>query len=68
MGFGLGNWPRAYPRYAVFDDGNYVNQAHNDWAQWAVEGGVEYPLRQRPGLGAWFFVLLGVLAASRTKT
>jgi hypothetical protein len=100
MGFGLGNWPRAYPQYAVFDDGTYVNQAHNDWAQWAVEGGVpflaillslvamavpaalrsvwgigllsvwvhclvDYPLQQRPGIGAWFFVLLGVLAASR---
>lgn len=103
MGFGLGNWARAYPRYALFDDGNYVNQAHNDWAQWAVEGGVpffaillslvamagpaavrsvwgiglvsvwvhclvEYPLQQRPGLGAWFFVLLGMLAASRNRS
>jgi len=100
MGFGLGNWPRAYPHYALFDDGTYVNQAHNDWAQWAVEGGVpffaillslvamafpaavrslwgigllsvwlhclvEYPLQQRPALGAWFFVLLGVLAGIR---
>ena len=102
MGFGLGNWARAYPRYALFDDGSYVNQAHNDWAQWAVEGGVpffailislvamavptalrsvwgigllsvwvhclvEYPLQQRPAIGAWFFVLLGVLAASRHR-
>jgi O-antigen ligase len=101
MGFGLGNWARAYPQYALFDDGNYVNQAHNDWAQWAVEGGipffaillalvamaapaavrsvwgiglvsvwvhclVEYPLQQRPGIGAWFFVLLGMLAAGRS--
>jgi O-antigen ligase len=103
MGFGLGNWARAYPQYALFDDGNYVNQAHNDWAQWAVEGGVpffaillalaamaapsavrsvwgiglvsvwvhclvEYPLQQRPGIGAWFFVLLGVVAASRRRS
>ena len=102
MGFGLGNWARAYPQYALFDDGHYVNQAHNDWAQWAVEGGapfllillslvamatpaavrsvwgiglvsvwvhclVEYPLQQRPAIGAWFFVLLGVLAASRSR-
>ena len=102
MGFGLGNWARAYPQYALFDDGNYVNQAHNDWLQWAVEGGVpffvillslvvmavpaalhsvwgigllsvwvhclvEYPLQQRPAIGAWFFVLLGVLAASRSR-
>ena len=102
MGFGLGNWPRAYPQYALFDDGNYVNQAHNDWMQWAVEGGVpfflillslvvmvlpaavrslwgigllsvwlhclvEYPLQQRPGIGAWFFVLVAALAASRAS-
>jgi O-antigen ligase len=39
-GFGLGTWSSAYPKYARFDDGNFVNQAHNDWAQWAVEGGV----------------------------
>ena len=100
MGFGLGNWARAYPAYALFDDGTYVNQAHNDWVQWAVEGGmpfllalltlagmaapaairsvwgigllsvwthclVEYPLQQRPAIGAWFFVLLGLLVAQR---
>jgi O-antigen ligase len=40
MGFGLGNWPTAYPGYAIFDDGLFANQAHNDWAQWAVEGGL----------------------------
>jgi O-antigen ligase len=97
MGVGLGNWPRAYPAYALFDDGSYVNQAHNDWAQWTAEGGVpfllfllsltllaapyairsiwgigllavwvhclvEYPFQQRPGLGAWFFLFLGILA------
>ncbi|HVN05620.1 MAG TPA: O-antigen ligase family protein [Bryobacteraceae bacterium] len=98
-GFGLGNWPRAYSAYALFDDGTYVNQAHNDWMQWAVEGGVpfflimlslavmaapaalrslwgigllsvwthclvDYPFQQRPGIGAWFFVLLAALAAA----
>ena len=103
MGFGLGNWPRAYPHYALVDDGSYVNEAHNDWVQWAVEGGVpffavllslavmavpaalrsvwgigllsvwvhclvEYPLQQRPAIGAWFFVLLGVLAARRSRS
>ena len=102
-GAGLGNWPRAYPRYALFDDGAYVNQAHNDWVQWAVEGAVpfllilislaamaaptavrsiwgigllsvwlhcmiDYPLQQRPGLGAWFFVLLGILASVRASS
>lgn len=39
-GFGLGTWSAAYPAYARFDDGTFVNQAHNDWAQWAVEGGL----------------------------
>lgn len=41
-GFGLGNWATAYPAYAVKDVGMYANQAHNDWAQWAVEGGLPF--------------------------
>jgi O-antigen ligase len=41
-GFGLGTWSAAYPAYARFDDGSFVNQAHNDWAQWAVEGGLPF--------------------------
>src|SRR5262249_42952688 len=28
-GFGLGTWSDAYPAYARFDDGRFVNQAHN---------------------------------------
>ena len=39
-GFGLGAWATAYPGYALFDDGLIVNQAHNDWVQWAAEGGI----------------------------
>jgi O-antigen ligase len=39
-GFGLGTWPEAYPSFARFDDGTYVNQAHNDWLQWSGEGGL----------------------------
>ena len=50
-GFGLGTWSSAYPRYARFDNGTFVNQAHDDWAQWTVEGGV--PL---------LIVMLGVFA------
>ena len=42
LGFGLGTWAAAYPGYALFDDGTLVNQAHNDWLQWAVEGGVPF--------------------------
>jgi hypothetical protein len=44
MGVGLGNWPAAYPAYAIFDEGYFANQAHNDWAQWAVEGGLPFVL------------------------
>lgn len=97
-GFGLGTWPTAYPGYARYDDGTFVNQAHNDWAQGAVEGGVpflllmlavaawcvrpalrslwgigmlavflhclvDYPMQQRPALGAFFFAMLGTLLA-----
>jgi O-antigen ligase len=41
-GFGLGTWSEAYPGYALFDDGFFANQAHNDWAQWAAEGGIPF--------------------------
>ncbi|MCU1330373.1 MAG: O-antigen polymerase [Bryobacterales bacterium] len=40
QGFGLWNWPTAYPGFALFDDGLHANQAHNDWLQWTVEGGL----------------------------
>ena len=43
-GSGLGTWPSMYPRYAGFDSGLYMNQAHNDWAQWAAEGGLPFLL------------------------
>ena len=42
MGFGLGTWSTAYPAYAYGDDGLFSNQAHNDWAQWAAEGGLPF--------------------------
>ena len=41
-GFGLGTWPVAYPAYARFDNGLAANHAHNDWAEWAVEGGLPF--------------------------
>ncbi|QOY86041.1 O-antigen ligase family protein [Paludibaculum fermentans] len=39
-GFGLGSFPIAYPAYADMDIGLIVNTAHQDWLQWAAEGGV----------------------------
>jgi O-Antigen ligase len=102
-GFGLGTWPEVYPGFARFDDGRFANQAHNDWAQWAAEGGIpffllmagvaaravrpafrslwglgllavfvhcciDYPMQQRPALAAFFFALLGILAACEGHT
>ena len=41
-GSGLGTWSTVYPEFARFDLGLRVNQAHNDWLQWLIEGG--FPL------------------------
>ncbi len=54
-GFGLGAWPHVYPAYARFDDGMFANRAHDDWAEWAVEGGV------------FFVAVLGLLAAGSLR-
>ncbi|MEK7403999.1 MAG: O-antigen ligase family protein [Acidobacteriota bacterium] len=45
-GFGLGTWPTVYPAYAVTDFGPdlFGNHAHNDWAEWAAEGGLPFLL------------------------
>jgi len=50
-GFGLGTWSEVYPGFARFDDGLFANQAHNDWVQWAAEGGIPF-----------FLLMLGVVA------
>ena len=39
-GFGLGSFEDVYRGYALFDNGTIVNHAHNDWAEWAAEGGL----------------------------
>src|SRR5581483_5024607 len=44
----------AYPGYARFDDGKFANQAHNDWIQWAVEGGIPL-LALMIWLAVWVF-------------
>jgi len=43
-GWGLGNFRTVYPAYSRIDPGVLVNEAHNDWAQWASEGGLGAPL------------------------
>ena len=44
MGSGIGTWPSEYPGFATYDGNLYVNAAHNDWAQWASEGGMPFLL------------------------
>jgi hypothetical protein len=39
VGFGLGTFPTVYPSFALFDSGSFVQHAHNDWLEWAVDGG-----------------------------
>lgn len=39
-GTGLGTWTTVYPSYAIKDLGATINAAHNDWVQWAADGGV----------------------------
>lgn len=60
-GFGLGAFSAAYPAYALFDNGRFVNLAHNDWLQIAVETGL-------PGLAllvTFAALLLAALGRSR---
>jgi O-antigen ligase len=44
FGFGLGSWPLVYPRYAFIDPGLVANHAHNDWVEWASDGGIVFAL------------------------
>ncbi len=39
LGSGLGTWSTVYPQFASFDAYARINQAHNDWLQWLIEGG-----------------------------
>jgi len=39
-GWGLESYASVYPMFARMDSGVFVNRAHNDWLQWAAEGGI----------------------------
>ncbi len=52
-GFGLGTYANVYPAYATFDIGGVVEHAHNQWLEWAAEGGIPFAL-------AWLALALGV--------
>jgi O-Antigen ligase len=53
-GYGMGTFIRVYPTYAQFDLGAVVDHAHNDWLEWAADGGIPYAL-------AWLVVAVSVL-------
>ena len=40
LGYGLGTWPHVYPQFAIIDTQTIVNHAHDEWIEWACEGGV----------------------------
>ncbi len=39
-GWGLETYVPVYRMFALYDDGAWVNRAHNDWLQWTAEGGI----------------------------
>jgi O-antigen polymerase len=43
-GYGLGTFATVYPEFARFDAGVTIRQAHNDWLEWAAEGGIPLAL------------------------
>jgi O-antigen ligase len=51
-GFGLGTFATVYPEYALFDVGKSVEHAHNDWLEWAAEGGIAFAALWM-GLALW---------------
>ncbi len=53
-GFGLGNFAVVYPEFARFDPGAVVEHAHNDWLEWATEGGWPYA-------AVWMLLVISVV-------
>jgi len=43
-GYGLGTFPEVYQRYAIKDFPVYANHTHNDWAEFAADGGIPFLL------------------------
>lgn len=43
-GYGLGTFPEVYQRYAIKDFPFYANHTHNDWAEFAADGGIPFLL------------------------
>ncbi len=43
-GYGLGTYEQVYQQFAVKDDAMTANHAHDDWAEFAAEGGLPFLL------------------------
>ena len=43
-GFGLGTFPEVYQQFAIRDFPFYANHTHNDWAEFAADGGIPFLL------------------------
>ncbi len=41
-GYGLGTFPEVYQQHAIKDFPVYANHAHNDWAEFAADGGIPF--------------------------
>jgi O-antigen ligase len=39
-GWGLDTYVPVYRMFARYDDGTFVNRAHNDWLEWTCDGGI----------------------------
>lgn len=44
FGSGLGTFPEVYQRYAIKDFPFYANHTHDDWAEFAADGGIPFLL------------------------
>jgi len=53
LGWGLGTFPTVYPQFRTFFTDKFINEAHNDYLQVLVEGGIA-----GLALMLWFLVLL----------
>ncbi len=59
-GYGMGTFVHVYPAFATFDAGATVEHAHNEWLEWAAEGGLFY--------AALWLILAGSLAPRAVRT
>lgn len=42
IGYGLGSFPEVYQQHATVGLDIYANHAHNDWAEFAADGGIPF--------------------------